>query len=55
VVAGAPQDTTPGEPGAAYVFDVSVVNAVPIGGNSSGGSVGLLNVLLLFLCRRRTV
>ncbi len=55
VMAGAPQDTTPGEPGAAYVFDVSVVNAVPIGGNSSGGSVGLLNVLLLFLCRRRTV
>ena len=53
VVAGAPQDTTPGEPGAAYVFDVSVVNAVPIGGNSSGGSVGLLTVLLLFLCRRR--
>ena len=55
VVAGAPQDTTPGEPGAAYVFDVSVVNAVPIGGNSGGGSVGLLTVLLLFLCRRRTV
>jgi hypothetical protein len=55
VVAGAPQDTTPGEPGAAYVFDVSVVNAVPIGGNSGGGAVGFLTVLLLLLCRRRTV
>lgn len=54
VVTGAPQDTTPGEAGAAYVFDVSFLSAMPLAGNSGGGAVGLLTVLLLLLWRRRT-
>jgi hypothetical protein len=54
VLAGAPQDTTPGEAGAAYVFDVSFLSAMPLAGNSGGGAVGLLTVLLLLLWRRRT-
>jgi MYXO-CTERM domain-containing protein len=53
-LAGAPQDTTPGEAGAAYVFDVSFLSAMPLAGNSGGGAVGLLTVLLLLLWRRRT-
>ena len=53
VVAGAPQDTTPGEPGAAYVFDVSSLSVASFSGNSSGGSLGLLSGLLLIFCRRR--
>ena len=53
VVAGTPQDTTTGEPSAAYVFDVSSLSVASFSGNSGGGSLGLLSVLLLFFCRRR--
>ena len=53
VLAGAPQDTTPGEAGAAYLFDVSALSLMPFAGNSDGGAVGLLTALLLLLRWRR--
>ena len=54
VLAGAPQDLTPGEAGAAYVFEVGALSILPFGGNSGGGALGLLTALLLLFCRRRT-
>jgi hypothetical protein len=54
VLAGAPQDTTPGMAGAAYVFDTYFPVIVIHVGNSGGGAIGLLTALLLLLCWRRT-
>ena len=53
VLAGAPQDTTPGMAGAAYVFDIYFPSFMIPVGIFGGGAGGLLTALPLILCRRR--